>query len=209
MPRRVKARARQPNVLVADGGVDCFSVISLLLSLYVPYTKIPGLRTISQEPFVEFRPPGYSPPWLTGRKRLQTHHRGDWPQSRPAAELLSGWKIQETPEGSCLGCPCIISLHLHTGNVEKGEVVGGESYSPLNTTWKTLLFVTVDFCTCHSISSWCCWCEERGEDRDSQWQMENDPRQLYSFLPASFVWQYCCFSAVNTQINELLSVVGG
>lgn len=105
MPRRVKARLWQPNVLAADSdGVFCFSFISLL-SLYVPFTKIPGLRTISQEPFVEFRPPGYSPPWLTGRKRLQTHHCGDWPQSGPAAELLSGWKIQETPEGSCLGCP--------------------------------------------------------------------------------------------------------
>lgn len=48
-------------------------------------------------------------------------------------------KIQEeTPEGSVLGRPCLISPNGHAGDVEKGEIVGGKSHLPLNTSWKTL-----------------------------------------------------------------------
>lgn len=118
---KVQLQSRPLNDL-ADACVDCFSYISM------PYSP---MSTTYKELTLQY-----------------THHRDWWVRKGSDALLASisrcSWiaewlkRFKKRPEGSVLGRPCLIYPNGHAGDVEKGEIVGGKSHLPLNTSWKTL-----------------------------------------------------------------------
>lgn len=128
---QVQLQSRQLNDL-ADAGVDCFSYVSM------PYTP---MSNTYKELTLQYT---HHPDWRVRKGSdalLASIPRCSW-----IAEWLKRFKKRLLREAVLVAPALSLLMVTLAENAEKGEIVGGEGYLPLN----TRVFVMVTFCTCNT-----------------------------------------------------------